>query len=324
MKAYGLTINGGYTLVEIMIALTLGAILLAGSLEIYSSSRASWADQRLGAVIVENGRVTSQVIRSSFTRAGYYGCVPNRDKLYLDKTVGSALYPYFYVEPADAGDGLGLVRDATSDIATVYDADNDSMVYLTSSHTLNGGSAASRRITLDTAPNFSAGDIVVISDCVTATALKVESVDETVVTYSPTNCGSGSAGCSYDENASIMKLNIRRFYVAENGRGEESLYIALFAGSGGLETELVEGVSNVTIYVGLDADTIEAGGSSPGSDGSIDRYVRPSSGETWSEAVEDWSDTLAIRIDYTISSQGQETLASNFSTVAMVRNFRMN
>ena len=57
MKAYGLTMNGGYTLVEIMIALTLGAILLAGSLEIYSSSRASWADQRLGAVIVENGRV---------------------------------------------------------------------------------------------------------------------------------------------------------------------------------------------------------------------------------------------------------------------------
>jgi hypothetical protein len=275
-------------------------------------------------VIVENGRVTSQVIRSSFTRAGYYGCVPDRDKLYLDKTAGLTLYPYFYIEPADADGGLGLERDATSDIATVYDADNDSMVYLTGSHTLNGGGAASRRITLDAAPNFSDGDIVVISDCVTATALEIESIVGAVVTYSPTSCGSGLPGCSYDENASIMKLNVRRFYVAENGRGEESLYIALGTGSGAFETELVEGVSNVTMYVGLDADTIEAGGTSSGSDGSIDRYVRPSSGGTWSAAVGDWSDTLAIRIDYEISSQGQETLASNFSTVAMVRNFRMN
>jgi Tfp pilus assembly protein PilW len=307
-----------------MIALTLGAILLAGSLEIYSSSRASWADQRLGAVIVENGRVTSQVIRSSFTRAGYYGCVPNRDDLYLDKTDDLTVHPYFHIAPKASGPSLGLEKTPTSDVVTVYDADNDSMVYLTGPHTLSAGNPASRTITLDAAPNFSDGDIVVISDCVKATALKVESVSNSKLTYIATNCDSDPTGCSYDENASIMKLNVRRFYVASNGRGEESLYIALVAGSGELETELVEGVSNVTMYVGLDGNTIEAGGSSSGSDGSIDRYVRPSSGGTWSAAVGDWSDTLAIRIDYTISSQGQETLASNFSTVAMVRNFRLN
>lgn len=324
MKAYGLTMTGGYTLVEIMIALTLGAILLAGSLEIYSSSRASWADQRLGAVIVENGRVTSQVIRSSFTRAGYYGCVPNRDDLYLDKTDDLTVHPYFHIAPKASGPSLGLEKTPTSDVVTVYDADNDSMVYLTGPHTLSAGNPASRTITLDAAPNFSDGDIVVISDCVKATALKVESVSNSKLTYIATNCDSDPTGCSYDENASIMKLNVRRFYVASNGRGEESLYIALGTGSGALETELVEGVSNVTMYVGLDGNTIEAGGSSSGSDGSIDRYVRPSSGGTWSAAVGDWSDTLAIRIDYTISSQGQETLASNFSTVAMVRNFRLN
>ena len=328
MKAYGLTMTGGYTLVEIMIALTLGAILLAGSLEIYSSSRASWADQRLGAVIVENGRVTSQVIRSSFTRAGYYGCVPSRDNLYLDKTEDLIVHPYFHIAPKASGSSLGLKKTPTSDIATVYDADNDSMVYLAGPHTLSGGDAASRRITLDTAPNFSDGDIVVISDCVKATALEVEFVSDSELTYESINCGSDPTECSYDENASIMKLNVRRFYVASNGRGDESLFIALGVGSGARETELVEGVSNVTMYVGLDADTIEAGGSSSGSDGSIDQYVRadPDSDDTekWESIVGDWNDTLAIRIDYTISSQGQETLSSNFSTVAMVRNFRMN
>ncbi|MDG0981004.1 MAG: prepilin-type N-terminal cleavage/methylation domain-containing protein [Halieaceae bacterium] len=324
MRASEFPMDGGYTLVEIMIALALGAILLAGSLEIYSTSRASWADQRLGAVIVENGRVTSQVIRSSFTRAGYYGCVPGRDNLHLDKTSGLTLHPYIHISPAADGESLGLEKSATSDIATVYDGDNDSMVYLTGAHTLNGGAAASRRIALDAVPAFSAGDIVVISDCVTATALEVESVSGSSLTYSATSCGTNISGCSYGENASIMKLNIRRFFIAENGRGGESLYIALGTGSGAIETELVEGVSNVTMYIGLDAETIESGGSSSGSDGSIDRYVRPSSGETWESAVGDWSDTLAIRIDYTIASQGQETLASDFSTVAMVRNFRMN
>jgi type IV pilus assembly protein PilW len=323
MRASTSVLDKGYTLVEIMIALTLGAILLAGSLEIYSSSRASWADQRLGAIIVENGRATSQVIRSSFSRAGYYGCVPGRDNLHLDKTSGLTLHPYFHISPPEADESLGLEKNAISDIATVYDADNDSMVYLTGSHTLNGSGAASRRIALDAAPDFDAGDIVVISDCVTATALEVESVDGSVLTYSAANCGSGISGCSYDDNASIMKLNVRRFYVAENERGK-SLYIVLGVGANALESELVEGVSNVAIFVGLDADTIEAGGLSSGSDGSIDRYVRPVSGETWEAIVGDWNDTLAIRVDYTIASQGQETLVSDFSTVAMIRNFRMN
>lgn len=308
----------GYTLVEIMIALALGAILLAASLEIYTTSRASWADQRLGSVVVENGRVMSQVLRSSFSNAGYYGCLPDsNDKLFLNKTSGvSGLFPYIYSAGASSASSLGITRSVESDIVTTYSVVNSTAVTTTQEHVLNGGDADQRILEFNSNINFNVDDIVVLSNCNQATAIQVSAVnsENNSITYSAANCGGGDPGCTYDASATVMKLATRRFYVAENDRGGSSFFMKF---ENGAETELVEGVKDVTFLYGVDAQTYSSGSFSAGSDGSIEQYVTRSS-------VTDWGDVIAVRFDYTISSLGNNSVERNFSTVAMIRNFRMN
>lgn len=320
----------GYTLVEIMIALTLGALLLAGSLEIYSTARASWADQRLGAVVVENGRVMSQVLRSSFSGAGYWGCLPDsNDKLYIDVTPGAdALHPYLYANANSQASDLGISRSVSSDIITIYSVisasqattcavDPNDAAACPAEIVLNGGDAADRQIVFNAdGHGFSLGDTIVLSNCSQATAVQVAAVNSsTVLTYEPTSCGSGTAGCTYDPQTSVMKLDVRRFYVADNGRGAESFYLQLDSGA---EVELVEGLENFTMRYGIDAQTESGGSFASGSDGSVEQYVARSS------VGSNWDKVLAVKFEYTITSLGNNPVTRDFSTVATIRNFRRN
>jgi Tfp pilus assembly protein PilW len=301
-----------------MIALALGAILLAASLEIYTTSRASWADQRLGAVVVENGRVMSQVLRSSFSNAGYYGCLPDsNDKLFLNKTSGvSGLFPYVHAASASSASSLGVTRSVESDIVTTYSVVNSTAVTTTQEHVLNRGDSDQRVLVFNSSMNFNVDDIVVLSNCNQATAIKVSAVDgaNNSITYAATNCEADAPGCTYSASTTVMKLATRRFYVAENGRGGSSFYMKF---DNGAETELIEGVDSVTVLYGVDAQTYASGAFSAGSDGSIERYVTRSQ-------VNDWGNVIAVRFDYTISSLGNNAVERDFSTVAMIRNFRMN
>ena len=320
----------GYTLVEIMIALALGALLLAGSLEIYSTARASWADQRLGAVVVENGRVMSQVLRSSFSGAGYWGCIPDsNDKLYIDVTPGAdTLYPYLHADPNSQASDLGISRSVSSDIITIYSAssasqattcavDPDDAGACPTAIVLNGADAADRQIKFNVdGHDFISGDTIVLSNCSQATAVQVAAVNSsTVLTYEPTSCGSGTAGCTYDPQTSVMKLDVRRFYLADNGRGGESFYLQLNSGD---EVELVEGIENFLMRYGLDSQTESGGGFSAGSDGSVEQYV------TRSGVGGNWDKVLAVKFEYTITSLGNNPVMRDFSTVATIRNFRRN
>lgn len=320
----------GYTLVEIMIALALGALLLAGSLEIYSTARASWADQRLGAVVVENGRVMSQILRSSFSGAGYWGCLPDsNNKLYLDITpTADTLHPYLYANDGTGASGLGISRSVSSDIITIYSVisasqattcavDSDNAATCPAEIVLNGGDAADRQITFNAdGHGFSAGDTIVLSNCSQATAIEVAAVNSaTVLTYDPTSCGSGTAGCTYYPQTSVMKLDVRRFYVADNGRGGDSFYLQL---SSGAEVELVEGIENFSIRYGIDGQTESGGSFASGSDGSVEQYVARSN------VGGNWDKVLAVKFEYTISSLGNNSVTRNFRTVATIRNFRRN
>jgi type IV pilus assembly protein PilW len=332
MKAltYRTVLNKGYTLVEVMIALTLGALLLAGSLEIYSSARASWADQRLGAVVVENGRVMSQVLRSSFSGAGYWGCLPDsNDKLYINTTPGAdTLYPYLFAQDKDQASDLGISRAVSSDIVTLYSVisasqattcaiDPNNAAACPAQIALNGGDAEDRQVKFNAdGHGFTAGDTIVLSNCSQATAIQVAAVNSnSILTYEPTNCGAGEAGCAYDPQSSVMKLDVRRFYVANNGRGDDSFYLQL---DGGQEVELVEGVENFTMRYGIDAQTESGGSFSAGSDGSVEQYVsRNSVGSNWDKV-------LAVKFEYRITSLGNAPVTRDFSSVATIRNFRRN
>lgn len=63
--------QGGFTLVELMIALVIGLLLLAGVLQILLSNRASFDAQRATAHLQENARLAEFVLGHAIAHAGY-------------------------------------------------------------------------------------------------------------------------------------------------------------------------------------------------------------------------------------------------------------
>ena len=64
--------HAGYSLIEMMIAMVLGLILVAGMFTIYSTNIQSQANQQLLGRLQENGRYVLDIISRDIRRAGYF------------------------------------------------------------------------------------------------------------------------------------------------------------------------------------------------------------------------------------------------------------
>lgn len=77
------TYQAGMTLVELMIALLIGAFLLGGVLQIFINSKQTYRMQEGLSRLQENGRFAMEFLSSDIRMAGYWGChdtpSPNTD-----------------------------------------------------------------------------------------------------------------------------------------------------------------------------------------------------------------------------------------------------
>ena len=84
----------GMTLIEIMIALLIGAFLLGGVLQIFSGSQQTYRMQENLSRLQENGRFALDFLAHDIRMAGYWGCLspnsPNIDIAGADNNVGVA------------------------------------------------------------------------------------------------------------------------------------------------------------------------------------------------------------------------------------------
>lgn len=318
----------GYTLVELMVALTLGAVLFAGSIEIYERSRAVYNEQKATSVVVENGRVMSQVLRNVFANSGYWGCLADkREALHLDVTNPAAdAFPYFTGRASTQATDLGISRTVLSDIITVFTAESETQAF-TCTHDPadpavcpeelileSGATSVSHILSFDTGGHdLSAGDLITLSDCRQATALVVNSVvDATQLQYGGTNCGADDPRCTFGDRVSVMRIQKRHFYYAANDRGSNSFYLQLENGS---EVELIDGVTSFSVRYGVDDQRYNGSAFQSGPDGSVDQYVSLADNPNW-ESV------MSARFEYTISSLGFNPVEQSFETVATLRNYR--
>lgn len=67
----------GLSIIELMIALTLGLILLAGVIQIFMANRETSRVQNALARVQENGRVVMEFLAREIRAADYWGCAPN-------------------------------------------------------------------------------------------------------------------------------------------------------------------------------------------------------------------------------------------------------
>lgn len=322
----------GFSLVEMMIAMTLGLILLlAAGGSFLASQRAAGMAQAMSKN-QEASRLAFEMMAKDLRAAGPNPCTSTT--LPVNILNSGQTNPWWEqwaqgIRGFEAGVGVpGLAmgggegeRLASSPVLDVYTAD-DSLTPLggqmdSANSTVRVGSGGGR---------FSAGDIAVICDTTVAFVFQVTGGSANVVQH---GAGSGAPGnCSAVFNASDPCTNINdghrygwdgqiglassyRWYLGPNEEGTVSLWRARMTNSTTGATPSV--VSRQEISRGIEAmeiEYMESGGSD---------YVQAS-------AVGNWRDVSSVRISLTLSQDvgsgvgSESTLTATTSQVISLRN----
>ena len=231
----------GVSLVELMVAITIGLILMAGVLSIFLSSKVTYFANEKIARLQENGRVALDLVMHDVRSAGYMGCaraVPFTSTL---NTPTSLLWNYEIplqgFEASGAGAwtpalGAGVlnpapINDSDVVVARALQRDGRAMRVEVDVGALNGTPAV-----LDNT-NVTAGTVMMITDCTASSVFQVTGygagAPNGLVMHAATGANPGNAtddlGYLYTAGARIAPLQTVVYYVANDPvSGEPGLY----------------------------------------------------------------------------------------------------
>ncbi|MHB8914590.1 MAG: PilW family protein [Thiobacillus sp.] len=302
----------GFSLVEMMVAITIGLLLLVGLGTVYLGSRQTFRQQEALARMQEGARYAFEVMTLETRQAGYTGCAP-KSNTYSSLTVSMppdwfndlATRPLFGYE---SGAGLPAVVTgelANTDALQVIRADESSDFRVRP----NGHNPPSSAvIELNKNHGLNVGEILtaVSADCSYASTFQMTAAPATFKVQH--NSGAGAPGnstkCLSDpdsvpcaspatypplqDNSKIMRTRGTIFFLTNNTGGEPSLFREILTPTGTSEAEeLIEGVENMQILYGEDTSTPI--------NKNVDQYVT-------ANAVTNWDNVFAVRVSLLMRS----------------------
>lgn len=284
----------GLSLVELMVAITIGLIILAAVSQIFITSRATYTYEEGMSRVQESGRFAIDFITQDVRMAGYTGCLNKAT------TVANSLdSPTNYVSNYVVGQHLtghtytGSGGSALSDwTPALPGTDSEGIVYFSANEVeprtdvlvVRRGSENSVRPDGPMTPDSSASiditgnsvglsqfDIVMVSDCKRADIFQLTGPASLGTTGTNTlvhNTGAtGLPGNStqilsfaYGTDAEIMKFITRMYYISRRGgnvttsTNPPALFRKEFTGGVYVSQELVEGVESMRVLFGEDTD----------------------------------------------------------------------
>lgn len=317
----------GYSLVELMVAITIGLIILAAVSALFVGSKKGYTTQDRLARLQENGRFAMQFLIKDLRLAGYYGCVSDISESSISNSLnGNASFAYNASSPIEGFDGMSTPKkwypSGTTTTPASKISDDSDMVLLRmadSSLAINLSTempSESSELTVTSVAGFSEGDIIMISDCSSADIMQITGVQTAAsklqhapgdadATEDPPWPGNetGKAGKlskMYGTSAKVMKFYSRQYYIGTGASGNPALFRADNSGSG---VELVDGVEKLRILFGKDTD----------SDRKPNVYLR--AGDVGLQSATDWSSVVSMRIGIlarTLNEQDTDTDSSKY------------
>lgn len=312
----------GFSLVEMMIAMTLGVFLLGGLIQIFLNSKDSYRMLANLSRVQENGRIALDMMSKDLRMAGFLPCkikagqvanvLKNGDSWYLDFFNG-ALKGYeggvstFPTGIADEGTDPGD-RVAGSDAIVILGGGNE--LYSVASH-----NAPSAQFDLDrNRETLEDGDIVLVCDATTASLFQMtgptgtnSNVVHNTGLNSPGNCTKylgypSPSPCNdatgpldgtahtFGTDATLVKFDGRAYFIGVSQAGtSNALYKqSLINTNGTIGTsaeELVEDVDSMQILYGEDND----------GDDEVEHYLT-------ADLVSDWNDVVSVRVGLLVRS----------------------
>ncbi|MDP2030640.1 MAG: PilW family protein [Thiobacillus sp.] len=289
----------GFGLVELMIAMTLGLVLLGGIGYVFIGSRGAFRTTDNLSRIQENARYALDVMSRDIRMAGYVGCGniasmtvnTNANAPVPPMTAGNALIGY---DNGTSWTNPTSITRATGDVLSIMGAFSSganltgNLIPTNANVQINGN-----------ADGFKQGDVLVVTNCTNADVFKVTNVPGSsgTVTLNHSNASNtGNRVGSYGSDAFVMRVDQYSYFIGTNPAGNRALYRV---GLDGNAEELVEHVHDMQMRYGLDTNA----------DGAVDSYSTTPG--TWTQVVSVTVNLLMRSPDNNISTATQSVTFNN-------------
>ncbi len=331
----------GFTIVELMVAASLGLLILTGAISMFVGNKRMYTEQDEMGRLQENARFAMDMLVRDIRMAGYAGCADNIDSVtnHVNDAPGAtsaptatSLFAFTALEGSESK-AAWLPSGSTEEVAAmIAGSDSITVRYLgpTEIYVMNPAmTPASAAIHISTGSGLEKGDIIAITDC--------SSADIVVMTSAPSNTGCGAGGSStgptdsckstfnhntgdvtgaepgnwlkdlsktYASDAQILMFVTNRYYIGNDLAGNPVLH--RLSGVNPAE-EMIDGVENMQIVYGEDTT---------GSDQIADTYVN-------ANAVSNWDDVVSVRIALlmrTVDEYGTETDTGTYNVLGTTIN----
>lgn len=326
-------VQGGFTLVELMIALVLGLVVIGGVISVFLSNQQSYRTNQALGEVQDNSRSAFEFLARDIRNAGLTGCgnlgrvanvlnnSPTGGGTDWWANFNNAIHGYDGAEADPAvvtGTGIGD-RVANTDSIQLIGAGE-------SGYTVDAPNSTTAQFKLnEPKSDLVDGDIIIVCDPNQATIMQVTNYNNANVTVvhndgvgTPGNCSKGlgfptvcttnGTPYTYANNAQLAKLSAVDWYIGNNQTAGQSLYRVTLGNVGGTPTaSSQEMVRNVT-------------------DMQISYLVNGGSKFEAATQVANWFDVKAVRVTLNFQSTNQragtnvQPLQRNYTTTITLRN----
>lgn len=289
----------GFGLIEVMIAMTLGLVLLGGIGYVYIGSSGAFRTTDNLSRIQENARYALEIMSRDIRMAGYVGC--GNIASMVVKTIASPPVPAMSINNALIGydNGSGWTNPTT--IPRVSGDVLSIMAAFGSGASLSGNLRPSNaNVQVRGNPNnFKQGDVLVVTDCANADVFKVTNLpgnSGTVTLAHGAGSNSGNRTGVYGSDAFVLRVDQYSYFIGNNGALNPALYRV---GLDGIAQELVENVQDMQLRYGLDTNH----------DGTVDSYSATPG--NWTQVISVTINLLMRSPDNNIATTAQSVTFNN-------------
>ncbi len=292
----------GLTLVELMVAMTVGLILMAGVIQIFASNKQTYRIQDATSRLQENGRFAVDMLRRDIRMAGFWGCNSN-----ITNVSSNLNNPGNYVDITLGGISGTDGAAGAPDTITLQGAYNSGL-------NVNSHSQAAASFATPAGNDLQRFEIILVSDCTKADISQISNATpasgSVVVNTGVGAPGNASKPPQYPPGSSIYHVRKVTYSIQSGASGQPSL----FRSEDGVDQEVVEGVEDMQILYGEDTDA----------DGTANRYVPAGTAGLILENV------VSVRLALTLrtlednvaltTANGDRRIRNTFSTTIVLRN----
>jgi len=318
----------GMTLIEIMISLLIGAFLVGGVLQVFTSTRQTYRMQENLSRMQEDGRFAMDFLIKDIRMADYWGCLSQATDIESNLNLPND-YASFASGIAGQNDDNGG-NDADAD----NDENGNGIWDGTDSMELKGGigtgvfvvnipASPSANLKVTDNSGLQKNDIVLVSDCSMGDIFQITNdpgtggaagKDEVIHNTGAVSAGPGNFEKpfqkKYGTDAEIFKLQFITYSIQNGANGQPALFKKVNTTAA---TELIESIDNMQILYGEDTDT----------DGSPNYYVPAGTAGLNMDQVISIRISLLVRsIDDNVASEPRDYTYNGATTTPTDRRLR--